>query len=103
MRRFVGVCALSSAVFLSLGLALAAEPPATGNAPSTTTAPPAAKKTLKPTKAAKVTAPKKPKVAKTKTPKPVIAPHNAKKKVGQTTPSAPSATPATSAAGSTQR
>jgi len=101
MRRFVGISALS-AVFLSVGLALAAESPTPGNVPSTTTAPTGAKKTPKAVEAAKV-ATHKPKVAKAKTPKLTRAAHKAKKNIQQTTPRGTSATPTTSAAGSTQK
>jgi len=102
MRHVIGGCVLS-VMFLSGGVVLAAEPPTTGNASATTSASTAVHKTPHhQAKAAKGTTPK-PKVAKAKTPKPVRAAHKAKKNVGQTAPSTPSATPTTSAAGSTQK
>ena len=101
--RHVIVGFVLSAMLLSVRPALAAEPPTTGNASATTSASPAVHKTPHhQVTAAKGTTPK-PKAAKAKTPKSARAAHKAKKNVGQTAPRGTSATPTTSAAGSTQK
>ena len=87
MRRFIGVVALSVAVF-STGVVLAAEAQTQGNTP-TTPAASATKKTLHQTR----TQTHKPKTAKAKTPRPAKPPKKAGETVTSTTPAMPSAQP----------
>lgn len=100
MRRFTAMMALATAL-LSMNVVLAAEQPTSGGTPSAASVTLSHQKTRKSNKAATAMT-KKPRAAKMKKSMPARVPKKAQEKVGSTTTSAPTTTPATSAT-STQR